>query len=81
MEALTGRFIHITDIHPDTHYRAGATLASGVTKNRTRGGKDKAKEGPLGRTSWISAKGEDIWDETDLKGDEDLAGRWGTGVS
>lgn len=72
--ALTGRFLHITDFHPDPHYEAGATLESGCHDRPKKGkgkdgkGKDKAEEG-------------DEMDSSGKRSEDGLAGRWGTGVS
>jgi hypothetical protein len=33
---LHGRFLHITDMHPDQHYRVGASVSSSCHRNRPR---------------------------------------------
>ncbi|WVO13727.1 hypothetical protein L204_101349 [Cryptococcus depauperatus] len=70
---LKGRFLHITDIHPDPHYKSGSTLASGCHERPKKKHKSKDKLGL------------DQEEEVDggigaLKGDN-LAGKWGTAVS
>ena len=66
--ALTGRFLHITDIHPDKHYVSGSTIDSGChnkPESKGKGGKRKGKDkedlaGPWGvgvrwvERSWLS---------------------------
>lgn len=39
--ALKGRFLHITDFHPDPHYVAGATFESGCHRKPKKKGKGK----------------------------------------
>lgn len=75
--ALKGRFLHITDIHPDPHYKAGSTFESGCHRKRTKDGKNKGKVTENERSN------EDLDDkklDTLIK-NEDLAGKWGTAVS
>lgn len=33
---LRGRFLHITDMHPDPHYLVGASISSDCHRNRPR---------------------------------------------
>lgn len=62
---LKGRFLHITDFHPDPHYKAGATFESGCHQL------PKKKK-----------KGKDVGEnDGELKGKDDLAGKWGSAVS
>ncbi|ORX37963.1 Metallo-dependent phosphatase-like protein [Kockovaella imperatae] len=71
-QPLTGRFIHITDFHPDILYKEGATIESGC--HELPKGKDHDEEGSrLASSSNISIAG-----NTRTAG---LAGKWGTGVS
>lgn len=44
---LKGRFLHITDFHPDTHYKTGATFDSGC--HRLPGEKAKSSHGSGGK--------------------------------
>lgn len=63
---LKGRFLHITDFHPDPHYVAGATFESGCHRLPKKKKKGKGVDG-----------GDD-----DLKGKEDdVSGKWGSAVS
>ncbi|OXG95688.1 endopolyphosphatase [Cryptococcus neoformans A2-102-5] len=74
---LKGRFLHITDIHPDPHYKAGSTFESGCHRKPTKDGKSKGKVTENERSN------EDLDDkelDTLIK-NEDLAGKWGTAVS
>jgi endopolyphosphatase len=67
---LTGRFIHITDFHPDPHYITGGTFSSGCHQKP----KKKKGKGKLG--------GDVRSDFDEMKNDKaDLAGPWGSGVS
>jgi endopolyphosphatase len=65
---LTGRFLHVTDFHPDPHYVAGATFETACHRKPKKKGKGKGK-------------GIDESDEDELKGKEDLSGKWGSAVS
>ncbi|OCF37058.1 endopolyphosphatase [Kwoniella heveanensis BCC8398] len=46
---LKGRFLHVTDFHPDPHYQTGATFDTGChrrpKKNKGKNGKGKGKKG------------------------------------
>ncbi|WWD20090.1 hypothetical protein CI109_104564 [Kwoniella shandongensis] len=73
---LKGRFLHITDIHPDPYYKTGATFDSGC-HSKPKKGKDKGKgKGKLDEDGDGSDEIEEI-----ILGKEDLAGKWGSGVS
>ncbi|TDL29508.1 hypothetical protein BD410DRAFT_26204 [Rickenella mellea] len=39
---LRGRFLHVTDMHPDGYYRAGASVSSACHSNKPRKEKDRA---------------------------------------
>ena len=69
--ALKGRFLHITDFHPDPHYKTGATLESGCHR---RPKPDKGKARAFGE------RNEDVEDSR-VRGKERFAGKWGTEVS
>ncbi|WWC93041.1 uncharacterized protein L201_008005 [Kwoniella dendrophila CBS 6074] len=82
---LKGRFLHITDIHPDPHYKTGATFDTGChrrSKDKKKGKKGKGKD-----VDYSEEDGQDIEDEIEIKGKDkdkdgvDLAGKWGTAVS
>nr|XP_018260508.1 uncharacterized protein I303_07429 [Kwoniella dejecticola CBS 10117]OBR82666.1 hypothetical protein I303_07429 [Kwoniella dejecticola CBS 10117] len=83
---LTGRFLHITDIHPDPHYKTGATFDSGCHRRDKK--KKKGKKGK-GKEKLIDDDETFAFDEQDElfkgKGKDkdglDLAGEWGTAVS
>ncbi|OCF61739.1 endopolyphosphatase [Kwoniella mangroviensis CBS 10435] len=77
---LKGRFLHITDIHPDPHYKSGATFDSGCHK------RDKDKKGKKGKGKGKATDVDDDYDDMEMlkdknKDDLDLAGKWGTAVS
>ncbi|WVW86650.1 hypothetical protein I302_108704 [Kwoniella bestiolae CBS 10118] len=87
---LKGRFLHITDIHPDPHYKAGATFDSGCHRRSKDKGKKKKGKGKIVEVDLAldtEQEGEDEDDEeSDMemlkdKKDLDLAGKWGTAVS
>lgn len=79
--ALKGRFLHITDIHPDPYYKTGATFESGChSKPKKERGKSKGKGKLDEDASAIDVEGEEV-DEDMFDDKEDLAGRWGSGVS
>ncbi|KGB78065.1 endopolyphosphatase [Cryptococcus deuterogattii R265] len=74
---LKGRFLHITDIHPDPHYKAGSTFDSGCHRKPK---KDKKVENRAAKNE----RGNELVDDENLdtlKKTEDLAGKWGTAVS
>jgi len=79
--ALKGRFIHITDFHPDPHYKTGATFESGCHARPKKDHKDKGKgKGKEADSAWEhedDVKGV----ESVKKGQSDFAGRWGSGIS
>jgi endopolyphosphatase len=72
--ALTGRFLHITDFHPDPFYTAGSTFESGCHRKPE---KKKKKKGKKGKKEVDGLKK----DKEDDDEDEELAGRWGTSSS
>nr|XP_019009111.1 endopolyphosphatase [Kwoniella pini CBS 10737]OCF47892.1 endopolyphosphatase [Kwoniella pini CBS 10737] len=83
---LTGRFLHITDIHPDPHYKSGATFDSGCHR------RNKKKKGQKGKGKVQSDEYDNMDDEDNdedkheimkdkQKNGVDLAGEWGTAVS
>jgi len=91
--ALTGRFLHLTDFHPDPHYLAGASFSSGC--HRRSGdrldsellgkGKRRATE-ERGETAESKGKGRAIEERGETANEEswkpkDVAGKWGSGVS
>ena len=43
---LRGRFLHITDLHPDPLYKVGSAVSSGCHRNKPK--KDKDRAGYLG---------------------------------
>jgi endopolyphosphatase len=71
--ALKGRFLHITDIHPDPHYKTGASFASGCHRiDKKSKGKSKADdEFELDNNEFTLAKDKE----------KDRAGQWGSAVS
>jgi endopolyphosphatase len=80
--ALTGRFIHITDFHPDPHYKAGATFESGCHRRDKKGHKGKGKEKATDlELDWEEEEDEDLGNDSVTKGKGESAGRWGSGVS
>jgi hypothetical protein len=72
LAALTGRFLHITDFHPDPFYTAGGTFDSGCHRKPEK--KKKKKHGKKGdkKGKFEGMKGDDDDEE------EETAGRWGT---
>jgi hypothetical protein len=71
---LTGRFLHITDFHPDPWYRTNSTFDSGC--HRLPPKKKKGKKGKGGDKN-KDLDGDDDDDDEVLK----VAGKWGTSVS
>jgi hypothetical protein len=69
--ALTGRFLHITDFHPDPWYRTGSTFESGCHRLPEKKKKKKGKKG----------KDKDFKGEDDDDDEPEVAGKWGTAVS
>ncbi|GAA5898204.1 hypothetical protein JCM6882_000103 [Rhodosporidiobolus microsporus] len=91
---LTGRFLHLTDLHPDPYYREGASedeachFKAKKKKKKHRG--KKGKHGGKGVVSEEVEEGEDGEDDTGLevRGKKDkkedkprTAGYWGLPVS
>jgi hypothetical protein len=72
--ALKGRFIHITDFHPDPHYKAGATFESGCHRKPK---KDKGKGRVPGERGGVEVEG----GKERERGKDAVAGKWGSGVS
>lgn len=78
LAVLKGRFIHITDFHPDPHYITGGDFDSGCHR---KPGDDVAAQS-LKMSSNLDT---DIWQgNASLKhkgDDEDVAGKWGSAAS
>lgn len=69
--------MHITDFHPDPHYKGGATFESGCHK---RPKKDKVDaQGALDKLDEIKEGKGDGKGKSGKK--EELSGPWGSGVS
>ena len=96
--ALTGRFLHVTDFHPDPHYKAGATFDTGCHRRpkEDNKGKHDGKKVHSGKGKGKALEVEDDDIDEDYEGDDDddefvkkrkskrreeVAGRWGSGVS
>ncbi|KLT41553.1 hypothetical protein CC85DRAFT_247424, partial [Cutaneotrichosporon oleaginosum] len=72
---LTGRFMHVTDFHPDPYYKRKATLESGC--HRLKGEKD-----PDDFRSKRKSRVDRFWPTRDGGDDDDIeAGEWGTPIS
>ncbi|KAG7527447.1 hypothetical protein FFLO_06927 [Filobasidium floriforme] len=71
-----GRFLHITDFHPDPFYTAGSTFESGCHRKPEKKKKKKGKKGGKNEVDGLKKDKDDDEDE-----DEELAGRWGTSSS
>ncbi|WOO77660.1 Endopolyphosphatase [Vanrija pseudolonga] len=69
---LKGRFLHITDFHPDPHYKKGTTFESGCHR--------KDKEGK-GKLRLDDADAVDANGTLRKGGDDDTAGKWGSPLS
>jgi endopolyphosphatase len=70
---LKGRFLHVTDFHPDPHYIAGATFETGCHRKPSKKGKGK---------DLAQLDDEDVDEGLKGKGKkEDLSGKWGSAVS
>lgn len=93
MAALTGRFLHITDFHPDPHYIPGATFESGCHRKPKH---KKKKKGDKGKGRALGERGEadDAFADLDgeegeegneeaegFKGKDALSGKWGSAVT
>ncbi|WVR08267.1 hypothetical protein IAU60_005314 [Kwoniella sp. DSM 27419] len=82
---LKGRFLHVTDFHPDPHYATGATFDTGCHRlPKQKKHKDKKGKGKLHSNGEIvESQDDDDHDEDGLKDKDgvDLAGKWGTAVS
>jgi len=79
--ALTGRFLHITDFHPDPFYTTGSTFESGcheVEKKKKKKGKHVAN---------VDGVEEEEEDDVEAlkkgksRDEDEVAGPWGSGVS
>lgn len=73
--ALTGRFLHITDFHPDPFYKTGATFQSGCHDLE----KKKKKKGVFGEGLAVDNEAE--LKKGKSKDEDEVAGPWGSGVS
>lgn len=76
---LKGRFLHLTDFHPDPHYKAGSSFSEGChRKSPKHRSLLDAGEGKEGEDAWLK-------EEKDKgkkgKKEEDVAGKWGSAVS
>ncbi|TYJ52439.1 hypothetical protein B9479_006949 [Cryptococcus floricola] len=71
---LKGRFLHITDIHPDPHYQFKATVASGCHQ------REKKKKGKKGKGKELEEQEDQDYDVS-IVDKEDLAGKYGTANS
>lgn len=80
MIVLKGRFLHITDFHPDPHYISGGSFDSGchrkpeddfVTNSLKMSSSMSGIDGLHGNAS-LRRKDDD---------DQDVAGKWGSGAS
>lgn len=71
LSELKGRFLHITDFHPDPHYKRGATFESGCHR------KDKKGKGKLR----LDDPDVDVNGTLRKGGDDDTAGKWGSPLS
>ena len=77
LPALKGRFLHVTDFHPDPHYKAGASFSSGChSKPKKDKGKGKEHDPLAGSESLEVGIQKQNGKEKDL-----VAGRWGSAVS
>lgn len=72
---LKGRFLHVTDFHPDPHYIAGATFETGCHRKPSKKGKGKDL------VAWEDEGDEDEELKGKGKKKEDLSGKWGSAVS
>lgn len=79
-QQLTGRFIHVTDFHPDPHYRSGASLDEAChrkdpsrkkKKKHHKKKKGKGKHGGKGKGKMAFDREEEDEDEGDDDEDED----------
>jgi endopolyphosphatase len=76
--------MHITDFHPDPHYKTGATFDSGCHERPKKKGK-KGKKGKGKGKAW--EEDTELEDESGddglelLKSGKDLARPWGSAVS
>ncbi|KAI5451729.1 Endopolyphosphatase, variant 2 [Naganishia albida] len=75
---LKGRFIHITDFHPDPHYIAGGDFDSGCHRKPEKNvaAQSLAMSGSLDSGVW---QGNATFKRKD--DDRDVAGRWGSAAS
>jgi endopolyphosphatase len=74
---LTGRFIHITDFHPDPFYKAGATFQSGCHDVE-----EKKKHVAAGMGGELGDNDEEVQlKKGKSKKEDEVAGPWGSGVS
>ena len=71
LSALKGRFLHLTDFHPDPHYRAGTKVSDACHKKK---GKGKLWEDHPPDVS-PAEEDEEVLEK------EGIAGKWGTPVS
>ncbi|GMK57666.1 hypothetical protein CspeluHIS016_0405000 [Cutaneotrichosporon spelunceum] len=77
---LTGRFMHVTDFHPDPHYKVQATLESGC--HRLKGDQDP-EDYKRRRKNKNKSRLDRFWPSRSRNrgGDDIEAGEWGTPIS
>lgn len=84
---LTGRFLHITDFHPDPHYKAGTTFDSGChRKVKKKKGKSIFDDEDDEDKDMLNKSSSDVSEMKKKKGDDeeeddDVALYWGSAVS
>ena len=77
--ALKGRFLHVTDFHPDPHYKTGASFSSGC---HSKPKKDKGKGKGNGPNLPSENEPFEVGPQKQKgKEKEVVAGRWGSAVS
>ncbi|KAJ9103657.1 hypothetical protein QFC19_004232 [Naganishia cerealis] len=79
---LKGRFIHITDFHPDPHYITGGTFDSGCHRGSDEDTVSESLQMSSGASSAILPHGnKTVADIYNKKDQDDVAGKWGSGLS
>jgi hypothetical protein len=81
MIVLKGRFIHITDFHPDPHYIAGGSFDSGChrTADEDIVAESLRMSSGLGISQQTNITGVGMSNKKDKK--QEGAGKWGSGLS
>lgn len=63
---LKGRFLHLTDLHPDPHYKYGTDIDTGVCHRKIKSLEEAEENVSIGSNSVVRGKGKaGYWGEPD----------------